>query len=120
MAGERPEDGYPYRSSFVADNDLALGRMIELLSHSPYWKNMAIIVTEDDAQGGLDSIDAHRSLLMVISPYAKRGYATRGHTSIASIHKTINLLLGLPPLNQYDAAACDLREAFTDKPDFTP
>ncbi len=120
MAGERPEDGYPYRSSFVADNDLALGRMIELLSHSPYWKNMAIFITEDDAQGGLDSVDAHRSLLLVISPYAKRGYATRGHTSIASIHKTINLLLGIPPLNQYDAAACDLREAFTDKPDFTP
>lgn len=120
MSGERPEDGYPYRSSFVADNDLALGRMIELLSNSPYWKNMAIIITEDDAQGGLDSVDAHRSLLMVVSPYAKRGYATRGHTSIASIHKTINLLLGIPPLNQYDAAACDLREAFTDTPDFTP
>ena len=119
MASERPEDGYPYRSGFVADNDLALGRIIEMLSHTPYWKNMAIIITEDDAQGGLDSIDAHRSLLMMISPYAKRGYATRAHTSIASIFKTINLLLGIPPLNQYDFGATDLREAFTDKPDFT-
>ncbi len=120
MAGERPEDGYPYRSSYVADNDLALGRIIEMLSHTPYWKNMAIIITEDDAQGGLDSIDAHRSLLMVISPYTKRGYATRTHTSIASIFKTINLILGMPPLNQYDFATADLREAFTDQPDITP
>ncbi len=117
---ERPEDGYPYRASFVADNDLALGRVVEFLSHTPYWKEMAIFVTEDDAQDGRDSIDAHRSLLMVISPYARRGVATRTHTSIASIFKTITLLSGLPPLNQYDAAASDLREAFTDQPDFTP
>ncbi len=118
-AKERPEDGYPYRASFVADNDLALGRVIEMLSHTPYWKQMAIFVTEDDALDGRDSVDAHRSLLMVVSPYARRGYATRAHTSIASIFKTIYLLLGAQPLNQYDAAACDLREAFTGNPDFT-
>ena len=117
---DRPEDGYPYRASFVADNDYALGKIVEMLSHTPFWKNMAIIVTEDDAQDGRDSVDAHRSLLMVISPYARRGYAMRGHSSIAGIFKTIYLLLGAQPLNQYDAAAMDLREVFTDKPDFTP
>ena len=108
-----------YRASFVADNDYALGRVVELLSNSPYWKQMVIFVTEDDAQDGRDSIDAHRSLLLVISPYARRGYAMSSHTSIASIFKTTYLLLGLQPLNQYDAGAMDLREAFTTKPDFT-
>jgi YVTN family beta-propeller protein len=119
-AKERPEDGYPYRASFIADNDLALGRVVEFLSKRPEWKQMAIFVTEDDAQDGLDSVDAHRSLLLVISPYARRGVAVPTHTSIASIFKTIYLLLGAPPLNQYDAAAADLREAFTTTPDFTP
>jgi hypothetical protein len=75
------------------------------------WKQMAIFVMEDDAQDGLDSVDAHRSLLMVISPYARRGYAVRGHTSIASIFKTIYLPLGAPPLNQYDAAAEDFQRS---------
>jgi YVTN family beta-propeller protein len=119
-AKERPEDGLPYRASFIADNDLALGRVVEFLSHTPHWKQMAIFVTEDDAQDGLDSVDAHRSLLLVISPYARRGVAVKTHTSIASIFKTIYLLLGVPPLNQYDAAAADLREAFAMTPDFTP
>ncbi|NDD65796.1 MAG: hypothetical protein EBZ36_17745, partial [Acidobacteria bacterium] len=119
-AKERPEDGYPYRASFVADNDLALGRVVEFLSHTPYWKEMVIIVTEDDAQDGRDSVDAHRSVLLVISPYVKRGYAMAGHSSIAGIMKTIFLLLGWQPLNQYDAAATDLRELFTSAPDFTP
>ena len=119
-ASERPEDGYPYRASFVADNDLALGRIVEYLSRTPYWKEMAIFVTEDDAQDGRDSVDAHRSILMVISPYARRGYASPTHTSIASIFKTIYLLLGWEPLNQYDAAATDLRDIFTPEADLTP
>ncbi|NLP11921.1 hypothetical protein GX408_16090, partial [bacterium] len=85
----RPQDGYPFRSSFMSDNDLALGRVIELLSHSPYWHEMAIFITEDDAQGGLDHIDAHRSILLVISPYAKPGYISSKHTSMPSIMKTI-------------------------------
>lgn len=119
-AKERPEDGYPYRASFIADNDLALGKVVEFLSRTPYWKQMAIFVTEDDAQDGRDSVDAHRSLLLVISPYVKRGYAMAGHSSISGIMKTIFLLLGTPPLNQYDAAATDLREVFTSVPDFSP
>jgi DNA-binding beta-propeller fold protein YncE len=118
--GRRPEDGYPYRASYVADNDLALGNLVQLFSHSPFWKDMAIFVTEDDAQDGRDHVDAHRSVLMVISPYATRGYVSHAHTSIASILKTFDLIFGLPYLNQFDAAATDLADFFTAQPDFTP
>jgi hypothetical protein len=65
----RPEEGYPFYHSFVADNDLALGGMLQFLSHTPYWKNMLVIITEDDPQGGVDHIDAHRSVLMLAGPY---------------------------------------------------
>lgn len=115
----RAEDGYPYHASYVADNDLALGKLVELFSHSPFWKDMAIFVTEDDAQDGQDHVDAHRSLLMVIGPYARRG-VSHVHTSMASILKTFFLIFGMPPLNQYDAAASDLSDMFTEQPDFTP
>jgi DNA-binding beta-propeller fold protein YncE len=118
-ADPRPAEGYPYRASYVADNDLALGKLIELFSHSRYWKDCAIFVTEDDAQAGTDHVDAHRSILMVISPYSRRG-VSHLHTSMASILKTFDLVLGLPPLNQYDAAASDLSECFTSQPDFSP
>ncbi len=119
-AGERPEAGYPFRESYMADNDLAVGRIVEYLSHTPYWKNMVIVITEDDAQGGIDHIDAHRSILMVISPYAKRNYVSHSHLSFGSIFKTFWNILGVPYLNQYDASANDLADLFTDQPDFTP
>jgi len=119
-AGERPEAGFPFRESYMADNDLAVGRIIEFLSHTPYWKNMAIVITEDDAQNGVDHIDAHRSLLMVISPYAKKNYVSHTHYSFGSIFKTFWNILGLPYLNQYDAGASDMADMFTDNPDFTP
>ena len=115
----RPEDGYPYHASYVADNDLALGKLVDLFSHSPFWKDMAIFVTEDDAQDGRDHVDAHRSLLMVISPYARRG-VSHVHTSMVSILKTFDLIFGLPYLHQYDAASTDLSDCFTNQPDFTP
>jgi len=118
-AEPRPADGFPYHASYVADNDLALGKLVELFSHSRFWKDMAIFVTEDDAQDGRDHVDAHRSLLLVISPYARRGVSPV-HTSMASTLKTFFLIFGLPPLNQYDAAASDLADMFTDQPDFTP
>jgi DNA-binding beta-propeller fold protein YncE len=118
--GQRPESGYPYRASYVADNDLALGKLVQLFSHSPFWKDMAIFVTEDDAQDGRDHVDAHRSVLMVISPYAKQGYVSHAHTSIASILKSFDMIFCLPYLNQYDAAATDLSDFFTTQPDFTP
>jgi YVTN family beta-propeller protein len=119
-AGVRPDAGYPYTESYIMDNDLALGRIIEFLSHTPYWKNMAVVVTEDDPQGGVDHVDAHRSLMMVISPYAKKGYVSHVHYSFGSAMKTFWLLLGLPCLNQYDFSATDLADFFTDVPDFTP
>jgi hypothetical protein len=119
-AGERPDDGYPFRESYMADNDLAIGRVIEYLSHTPYWKNMAIIITEDDSQGGVDHVDAHRSLLMLISPYAKRHYGGSVHYSFGSIFKTMWNGLGIPYLNQYDGGAADLSDLFTATPDFTP
>jgi len=119
-AGERPEAGYPFRESYMADNDLAVGRIVEFLSHTPYWATMAIVITEDDAQNGVDHIDAHRSLLMVISPYAKKNNVSHTHYSFGSIFKTFWNVLGLPYLNQYDAGANDLADMFVGKPDFTP
>ena len=119
-AGERPEAGYPFRESYMADNDLAVGRIVEFLSNTPYWKNMLIIVTEDDAQNGVDHIDAHRSILMAISPYTRRNHVSHTHTSFGSIFKTFWNVLGIPYLNQYDAGASDLADMFTNKPDFSP
>jgi len=119
-SGERPEAGYPFKESYMADNDLAVGRIVEFLSKTPYWKNMLILITEDDAQGGVDHVDAHRSILMAISPYAKRNYISHTHSSFGSIFKTFWNILGIPYLNQYDASASDLADMFTDKPDFSP
>ncbi len=119
-ASERPEAGYPFRESYMADNDLAVGRIVEYLSHTPFWKNMAIVITEDDAQNGIDHVDAHRSILMVISPYAKRDHVSHCHYSFGSIFKTFWNVLGLPYLNQYDAAANDFADFFTATPDYKP
>ena len=119
-ADERPKAGYPFRESYMADNDLAIGRIVEFLSRTPYWKNMAIVITEDDAQNGIDHIDAHRSVLMVISPFVKRDYVSKVHYSFGSIFKTFWNVLGIPYLNQYDASANDLADMFTADPDYTP
>ncbi len=119
-AGPRPQAGFPYNESYMSDNDLALGRVVEFLSNTPYWKNMMIVVTEDDAQGGNDHVDAHRSILMVISPYAKKNFNSHQHYSFGSIFKTFWNVLGIPSLNQYDAGASDLSNCFTNKPDYTP
>jgi hypothetical protein len=119
-AGERPDAGYPFRESYMADNDLAVGRIVEFLSHTPYWKNMMIVITEDDAQNGVDHVDAHRSVLVVISPHAKKNYVSHVHYSFGSIFKTFWNVLGIPYLNQFDAGANDFADFFTYKPDFTP
>jgi len=119
-ARPEPERGYPYMASWMADNDLALGRIVEFLSRTPYWKNMAIFVTQDDSGGEPDHVDAQRSVLLVISPWAKRGYVSHRHTTIPSLHRTLYQLLGLPPLNLFDALANDFADCFTAKPDFSP
>lgn len=119
-ANPRPEDGYPFRHSYIADNDLALGRMLHFLSRTPYWKDMLVIVTEDDPQGGVDHVDAHRSILLMAGPYVKKNYVSHTHANFGSILKVIYNLLGIPYVNQYDATASLLVDFFTNKPDFTP
>ena len=104
----------------MQDNDAALGLTVELLSNSPCWKDTVIFVVEDDTQNGADHVDGHRSIFLAVSPWVKKQYVSKTHTSLASIFKTVNLILGLPPLNQYDAVATDLRDMFTATPDFTP
>lgn len=115
-----PAKGYPYLASWMADNDLALGRIVEFLTRTPYWKNMAIFVTEDDAGGEPDHVDAQRSVLLAISPWVKRGYVSHRHTTIVSMHRTLYQIFGLPPLNLFDALANDFSDCFTTQPDYTP
>jgi len=119
-AKARPGAGYPVEGSYVADNDLALGRIIDYLSHSEWWPKMAVFVTEDDAQSGVDHVDSHRTVLMVASPYARRNYAAHANTSFPSLLRTAFELLHLPPLNLYDATAADLSECFTTEADLAP
>lgn len=115
-SGERPDDGYPFWGSYMSDNDLALGRLVELVSHSPWWKETVIFVTEDDAQGYRDTVDAHRSISLIIGPYVKRGYISHTHSSFGSIMKTMFNMLGLPSLNQYDGFSTDLSDMFLEEP----
>ena len=119
-ASPRPEFGYPYYHSYVADNDLAIGRILHFLSRTPYWKNMLVIITEDDPQGGVDHIDAHRSILLMAGPYVKHGYVSHTHANFGSILKTIYTILNVPYVNQYDATATLLQDWFTPKPNFKP
>ena len=119
-ASPRPQDGYPYTHSYVADNDLALGRILHFLSRTPYWKNMLVIITEDDPQGGVDHIDAHRSLLMLAGPYVKKNYTSHTHANFGAILKIIYNILNVPYVNQYDATASLLQDFFTNQPDYTP
>ena len=116
----RPQGGYPYEASFVADNDLATGRILEYLSHSPWWRDMAVFVTESDTQGGLDHIDANRTLLFAAGPYAKRNYVSHVNASFPGLVRTILELLRLPPMNLMDATAASLRNMLTAEPDVTP
>jgi YVTN family beta-propeller protein len=119
-ASPRPGDGYPYRASYVADNDLALGKIVDTISHTSIWKDSAIFVTEDDSQGGVDHVDAHRSVLLVISPWVHPGFVSHRYSSMPSIQKTMYELLGLGPLNLEDALATDLSDMFSTTPDLTP
>jgi DNA-binding beta-propeller fold protein YncE len=112
--------GTPSPESMIADNDRGMGIIIEALSKSPFWAKSAVFVLQDDTQGCEDHIDAYRSLLLVVSPYAKRGYLSRVHGSMSSVHATIEHILGVSPMGRVDAAAAPLWDMFTTKPDFTP
>jgi len=104
----------------VADNDLALGLLVEHISNSSIWKESAIFVLEDDAQNGPDHVDAHRSPAFVISPYIKRNSVNSSMFSTSGMLRTMELILGLPPMSQYDAAAVPFSDCFTTNPDFKP
>lgn len=116
-AAARPADGYPYRASYVADNDLALGRIVDFLSRTSIWKDSAVFVTEDDAQDGVDHVDAHRSILLIASPWVKPGSVSHRHSSMGSITRTIDELLGLGSLNLEDALAGEFTGVFAAQPD---
>ncbi|MBK8313637.1 MAG: beta-propeller fold lactonase family protein [Acidobacteria bacterium] len=105
--------------AMVADNDLALGQIVEALSKSPFWKKMAIFVVEDDAQNGVDHVDGHRTVALAISPYTRRGHVDSTFYAQQSILKTIELILGLPTLSLFDLIANDMRASFTNTADFT-
>src|ERR1700756_4385107 len=122
-AGTKP--GMPTPSASVADNDLAVGRVAEAISHSPYWNDTAIFVLEDDAQDGADHVDAHRSIALVVSKYAPRAAQPvvhhRFYTTVSMIH-TLEVLLGLPPMNHNDAHAPIMAPLFSgegNQPPFT-
>lgn len=106
--------------SYAADNDLALGRLIEHLSHSPVWKESVVMVVEDDAQNGPDHIDAHRSTAYLVGPYIRRNAVVHTAYTTSGMLRTLELILGLPPMSQYDAAAPPLWACFTAKPNFKP
>ena len=107
-------------SACVADNDAALGQIVEGISHSPFWSQTAIFVLEDDAQNGADHVDAHRTLGFVVSPYAKHHAVDSTMYSTSSMLRTIELILGLKPMSQFDAAATPMFNAFQSTPDVRP
>jgi YVTN family beta-propeller protein len=113
-AGTRP--GAPTPRAMMADNDLALGRIVEAITASVYWKDSAIFVLEDDAQAGPDHVDSHRSVLLLASPFARRGVVDRTFYTTSGVLRTIELILGLPPMSQYDAAATPMYNAFVGTP----
>ncbi len=112
--------GAPTPRAMVADNDLALGMVVEALSHSRFWKQMAIFVVEDDAQNGPDHVDAHRTVALVISPYTKRRFVDSSLYSTSSMLRTMELILGLEPMSQFDATARPMYNSFTADADYTP
>ncbi|MEM9826241.1 MAG: alkaline phosphatase family protein [Planctomycetota bacterium] len=112
--------GCPTPAACMADNDLALGRIVEGLSHSPFWKQMAIFVIEDDPQAGWDHVSGYRTTAWCISPWSKRGQTIGTLYNTTSVVRSIEQILGLPPMNRFDASATPMFDCFTDRPDFTP
>jgi hypothetical protein len=104
----------------VADNDLAFGCIAEAVSHSQFWSNTCIFAIEDDPQDGWDHVNGYRTTAYVISPYTKRHAVINTQYNTTSLLRTIELILGLPPMNQMDATATPMFDCFSDTPDFTP
>ncbi len=116
--GTRPGAFTP--RAMVAENDVALGRLVEAISNSRFWKESAIFVLEDDAQNGPDHVDSHRSIALVVSPFAKRQALDSTLYTTSGMLRTMELILGLPPMSQYDAAAAPMYNAFQPTPNATP
>jgi YVTN family beta-propeller protein len=114
------DPGYPVPRAMVAENDLALGRVVEEISHSRFWKESAIFILEDDAQDGPDHVDAHRSVGLIVSPYSKHGTVDSTMLTTCGFLRTMELILGIEPMSQYDAAATPAFNSFQETPDSQP
>ena len=112
--------GAPTPAAQVADNDLAFGQIVEAISHSPFWAKTCIFAIEDDPQAGWDHVSGYRTTAYLVSPYTKRHAVISTQYNQTSILRSIELILGLPPMNQLDATATPMRDCFSDMPDFTP
>ena len=112
--------GPPSPAAQVADNDLALGQMVDEISHSKYWPQSAIFVVEDDSQAGTDHVDGHRAPIQVISPWAQHGIVDNTYYSQINMVRTVEQILGIHPMNDKDSAATPMYTAFTSKPNYTP
>ena len=118
--GEGTNPKYPTPRAMMADNDLALGRVVEAVSKSPQWKDTCIFVIEDDAQSGPDHVDGHRTVFMAISPYTRRKHLDSSFYTTTGMIRSIELMLGLDPMNKFDALSDPMIDCFTDEPDPTP
>jgi hypothetical protein len=118
--GEGTSPAYPTPRAMMADNDYALGRLVAMVSKSKYWKDTAIVVTEDDSQSGPDHVDGHRTSTMILSPYTKRGYVSSEFLTQVSLHKTMGMMLGYGPLTRFDAIARPATDCFTNTMDLRP
>jgi len=118
--GEGVDPKYPTPRAMMADNDLALGRIVAAVSRSPQWKETCIFVVEDDSQSGPDHIDGHRTVYQAISPYTRRGSLDSTLYTQTNMIRSIGMMLGLDPMNKFDAYAYPMEACFTDTPDYTP
>jgi len=118
-AGSGNQPGFPTSRAHMADNDLALGRIVAAITKSPFWPETCIYVTEDDPQDGFDHVDGHRSICLVVSPYTKRGQVVSTLYNQTGVLHTLSRQLGMPPMNQLIALAPVMRECFTNAPDYT-
>ena len=115
---ERESNSYPYEASRVEEKDLEVGRILDLLSHSKWWRETVVFVADSSTHGALDHVDSHRTVLLAAGPYVKRNYVSHTNSSFAGLMRTISELLHVPPANLAEATAAGLQDMFTEKPDF--
>jgi hypothetical protein len=116
----RPDAGYPYTATYVAENDVTTGKVLERLSHSPSWRSMTVFITESDTQESLDHIDSHRTLLIAAGPWVRKNAVLHLNSDYSGLLRTIFEVLRAPPLDLFDGTAASLRDIFKTEPDFNP